>query len=287
MSRHPLLLGVAAIGAIGAADAPRPVDRGQAPQVYLPNAAARGTRVVRVGETFAVLPIVYVRAARIDQAIEVGAGGHRRQIDAGSVLPAVFLLAREGSSEGFIAYCTPRKAVERRLDGGFMGAMFGGALTRKVVRSVTDEQFCLADRDGDGAAEASMVVGDGWGSMRSPRTIAPVPLNIADDVPVSAMDDAVRITFTGGGKSGPEFRFAVVQQGKNRSFTTFGGQPSAVFVSGKAGWPQRTTIAAAQFDITGYDPAARAVTIRWPEDVKLDQRVAVSDGLTYTVRFGY
>ncbi len=270
-----------------AATQDKPKDREQSPQVYLPNSMPRGEQTVKVGDEIAVLPLVYTRAATIDRTIEVSAGGRRQVIAAGTVLPAEFLLDSQNGTDGVVAYCTPRKASERKVDKGMGAALFGGSLIRGIIRSATDAQFCLADRDHDGRAEVSMLVGNGWGPERAPKAIDPVPMTVANDVRVSANDDAVRIVFTGGGKSGPSFKFAVIQQGSSRGFTTFGGERAVSSVSGKHGWPQRASIASAVFVVTGYDPVARTVTIKWPDDVQADERIEVEDGLHYVVRYGY
>jgi len=271
----------APIALIGAVSDHVPKDREQAAQIYRPNAAMRSARKLMVGDDVLIAPLVWTRAATVGRGVDVSVGDRRDFISQGDVLPEEFIANAQGSSDGFVAYCMPRKAKERgvdRMNGGAAGLM----LARSFVRSMNDAQFCLVDRDKDGQADASILVGAGWGPQRSMRPISPVPLAVANDVQISAHDDLVRIGFRDANKSGPTFEFEIRQQGEDRSFSTWGGQRSVLSYKAAKGWPQRVTIAGATFVITGYDPVAKTVTIEWPEDVDRNLRINISDGVTYT-----
>lgn len=273
----------ASIALIGAASDQLPRDREQAAQIYRPNIGKRGIQKLMEGDDVLVVPLVWTRAATVGRGVDVSAGDRRDFISQGDVLPEEFIANAQGSSNGFIAYCMPRKAKERsvdRMNGGAAGLM----LARKFMRSANDAQFCLVDRDKDGQADASILVGNGWGPQRSVRPIAPVPLATANDVQISPHDDLVRISFRDAHKSGPSFEFEIRQQGDDRSFSTWRGQRSILSYKAANGWPQRVTIAGATFVITGYDSVAKTVTIEWPEDVDRNLRINISDDVTYVPR---
>jgi hypothetical protein len=282
IARRALLV-CASVALVGAASDQMPKDRQQAAQIYRPNIGKRGVQKLMEGDDALVVPLIWTRAATVGRGVDVSAGDRRDFISQGDVLPEEFIASAQGSADGFIAYCMPRKAKERSVDrmNGHAGGLI---LARSLMRSMNDAQFCLVDRDKDGQADASILVGAGWGPQRSLRPIAPVPLTIANDVQISAHDDLVRISFRDAGKSGPSFEFEVRQQGDDRSFSTWGGQRSILSYKAAKGWPQRVTIAGATFVITGYDPVAKTVTVEWPEDVDRNVRIDISDDVTYVPR---
>ena len=256
-------------------------DREQSPQLFIPASGTGGEATYKVGDYVLRVPLVWARAAILTEGVTVTAGDRTETLAAGMALPDEILLEAEESKTFFTAFCTPRKAAERGLDGGLGGALFGGSLTRSLVRSATDAQFCLVDSDSDGKFDKSMLVGAGWGEVRTPRAITPVGFERRANVPISA-EDEVRIQLRAVGKSQVGFRLEIVQQGNKRAFQYIGGSNGVIatrdnWIGTKKGLPQFGEIYGAEFEITAFDRAARTVTIRWLP-VPRDRAMAIPDG---------
>lgn len=259
-------------------------DREQAEQVFRVTEAPKGEHEYKQGDYLLRVPLVWARAAVLSEAVTVTAGARSETIAAGSVLPEETLLEAENSKTFFTAYCTPRKAAERVLDKGVGAALFGGSLNRKLIRDMSDAQFCLADRDGDGRLEQSLLVGDGWGDARSPHSIAPVAYEKRDDAPISPNDE-VRFHFAKAGRSEVTFVLEILQQGKLRGFETIGGERRVRALPTGKSLPLRIGMYGTEFELVAYDTATKSVRIRWSEAVPAESRIVVSDKLVFHYSF--
>lgn len=264
-------------------------DRDQSPQLFLPNATPRGDQTYKVGEYILRAPILWYRAAIVRQEIVVTAGDRTQTLTVGTALPEEQLLTAENSGQFFTAYCTPRKASERLFEGDQSVA---GRLLAGLVKSTTDAQFCLVDRDKDGRFDESLLVGSGWGELRTPAAITPTPYEIATDVPISPQDE-VRIKFAGRPGAGPLFILEIIQQGRPRrfDFISSGGRYTAVAnrenrIMLGIEQPQRETIYGAEFIIIDYNREEKTVGLRWPADVNARLHMQIPDGMStpYTGR---
>jgi hypothetical protein len=259
-------------------------DREQSPQLFMANSGPRVEKSYYEGQDILRVPIVWHRAAVLRAKVILQAGDRADILLSGTALPEERLLEAKKSKTFFTAYCTPREARERSFDG-MTGT--GPLLAALITKNTTDAQFCLADRDGDGRFEQSLLVGAGWGSARKPRAITPVPYEVRNDVPISP-DDEVRINFFASDRAGPRMVLEIHQQGAPRVFDyisasgrfTVANRENRLDLSGS--FPQRFAIFGAEFEITGYDREAKKVTVRWPEDAEADRRLAIPDGISYS-----
>lgn len=262
--------------------------RQTAPQIAFPGEGATGEpRTVRVGETVLKVPLLWVRAARLEAATSVQGDKGPETIAAGTVLPLHLL--SDAAGQPVEAYCTPRRAAERATDKGIGAALFGGGkLWRKMIASATDRQLCLLDADGDARAEASLVIGDGPPQARTPRPIAPAALAVAELAPIGTGDHIALVLDRVSGRGDVlTFRMDVVQGGETRAFDSFSGpwgQSTRHTRVKRAGAATDTVILGTRLTIASADGAAKTALIaRQPGPGHF---VAVPDALSIVMR-GY
>jgi hypothetical protein len=257
------------------------------PQLAYPNSAPRGTQTYHRGEVIMTVPLMWEIGAKLPQATTIHAGDDSEDIAAGSVLQGV-MLTESASHRDEMAYCTPRKAAERKADSGMLGALLGGgSLWRGAIRGATDRQYCLIDSDDDGIADHSVELHAGSQTARTPIAIAPVQLGRDRMIPISEHDDCIEIVLVDVSANGSsaKFRINVIQQGADRVFDTIGQTPRLTYVTAKKGLPARTDIFHALFDVVSIDGTGRTAVVKWPDDVDAKAIVPIDDGLHIVMRW--
>lgn len=261
----------------------------EAQQVAYVNTAPTGDRVYTEGETILDTPLLWEAGARLIAPLTIAADTETISLNAGDILQAV-MLGKAGGAVRTQAYCTQRKAAERKADSGVLGAMLGGgSLWRSMLRAASDKQFCLLDANDDGIAEQSVMIHAGTPAARTPATIAPVTLDRQTKLPVSG-ENALRITINRVAKNGSSasFYLDVVQQGKSRTFTTFGDTARLTAISlKKADEAHIVEMVGTRFEIVSVNGPARQATIRWPQDRDANAFVPIPDGLRIVTRYYY
>jgi len=284
-------LGVSAFAAsivlAGSAHAAPLAARSPAVQLALPNSGPRVERTYQLGNAILDLPIVWASAATLGSAATIDVDGTSVQLPGGSIL-ALQVLTEDGGPS-VQAYCTARRAAERVTDRGLLAAPLWRLVLRPVLRSSTDRQLCLVDSDRDGRADQGLVIGDGSAEARTPHAIAPVPLEIADLVPISNQD-RVRIVLTRVDRHGAwaEFEIEIKQQGHDRVFDTisgaWGGASRMNRITIGPTPPTEASIIGADFLILAVDGSARSVRIGWPDKADRTRYVAIPDALRIVYR---
>ncbi|MBV9529170.1 hypothetical protein, partial [Sphingomonas sp.] len=170
---------------------------------------------------------------------------------------------------GARAFCVPRLADPNVRGGFLLGNLLGGAL----ARSLTDGQFCIIDRDGDGLADHSVLVNAGSAAEREPQPIQATPYAIAPAALVSE-GDAVRFVYRGGPDS---FEFQIVEQGHTRLFQTFEVRDAAGRGQRFDRWLRARKLdgdvysveaPGLAFTVSGYDPASKSVLVEWQRTIR-------------------
>jgi hypothetical protein len=258
----------------------------EASQVALPNSGPRGERTYRKGDVVLDVPLLWEMGATLVDPVTIMADGQNESLVAGQVLQMV-VLQQTGTSRKINAYCTPRKASERKADKGALGMLLGGgSLWRKAIRSATDRQLCLLDADDDGIADHSVVVNDGTPAARSPVSIAPAHLDRQKLLPISDKDH-LRITLVDVAAKGNYISLLldVIQQGETRAFDSFGGTNRRTGVALKTGFPQTAEMVGARFEVLAAGGPDRVTTIRWPEGADAGLAIPISDRLQIVMRY--
>ena len=118
-----LPLGVAANGP---APAPTQADFEiirEAQQLALVNTASPGEQEYSKGDAILDAPLVWEFAAKNAEPVSIATGDELKSLPSGTTLQAV-ILSKAGLPHTVHAYCTPRKATERKLDeGGWNGIL--------------------------------------------------------------------------------------------------------------------------------------------------------------------
>jgi hypothetical protein len=254
------------------------------PQIAFPNTGPRGQFDYKVGDTILTVPLLWARAATLDAPVTIKADTETITLEKNTVLPAAIIGPKAGTV--VLAFCTPRKAAERKAEKGGLGILLGGgSLWRSMIRSATDKQFCLIDADRDNKAEQSVMINAGSPQARSPVNITPVPLLVGENVPISPKDNlSIRFADTVAKGKFPTLELNILQQGETRQFDGFSGSwgsSNRVTTIGdkKTSWPITTKISAADFTVLGLDPITKILRIEWPAQVDEKQVVVVPDGL--------
>jgi hypothetical protein len=257
-------------------------------QLAVPAALPAQERNYRVGDTVLDLPLLWSSAATLLEPVTAEADGQSERLAAGTLLP-VQRLASASHGPTVTAYCTVRRAAERAADRNVIGQALFGALTRRVVQSLTDRQLCLLDSDNDGRLDQSLVVGDGSPEARTPRAIAPAGMRVADLVPISS-GNRIRLELTGVGRRGDSLNFLVhiEQEGHDRVFDIFGGSWGQVERRPRLrfgrGMPAEANMLGATLHVSNIDGPGRSVRLRWTGHADPGRAIVVPDGLRYERR---
>ncbi|MCL6249596.1 hypothetical protein M3P36_00840 [Altererythrobacter sp. KTW20L] len=253
----------------------------EAAQVFAANAAPRGERTFTRGQEVVRLPLLWEHAVELDRDVDFAVGGEIGTLARGTVLPLVkFSIVGDGSDVVDI-FCTPRRAGERALEGGMMGAMFGGVATRALVRSLTDSQRCLQDSDGDGLFDRTLVVGEGNNDYLLGPSLTPIAFQIRENVPVSEEDDAVVVTLRTVRRNSVHFLVDLVQQGKSRNFDTvtdgnYGTSRQLPF-DASADATRSWRIYGMDLRLVEHNVSAGSVTLEFPTEVDAERYPSIPD----------
>ena len=254
-------------------------------QLALPMDIPAGERSYRVGDTVLDLPLRWLAAATLTEAVTVEADGRSERLAAGTVLPFQFLSDSAGGPP-VRAYCTVRRATERGIERAGFGGTLLGSLTRRVVQSTTDRQLCLLDSDQDGRVDQSLVVNDGSPEARTPRAIAPAGVTVASLQPISGQNRLwLELSDVKRRGNGIHLRLHVEQLGHERVFDTLSGPWGSIgrfpWLQFDAGVPTDISLLGATMSVTGIDGPGRAVRLRWTGHDDPSRAVIISDRVTY------
>jgi len=273
------LAGVLFFAAMPAAAQYRPA--AAAVQLAMPTDVPTEDRTYRKNEALLDLPLLWARAATLQEAVTVEADGQSQQLAAGTVLGAQNLYNPSGG-DVLHAFCTPRRASERALDGGDRDYW----LARALLRGATDRQVCLVDSDYDGRFDQSLLVNAGPAEARVPHPIPPAAMTVAELVPMSARD-RIWVELVGIDRQGRALTLSihVEQQGHDRSFSRFGGRwgeveqrPRLQLTPGRS---NEFNVLGATLHVSAVDGAARTVRLRWTGHDDLTRAIVVPDQTTH------
>lgn len=248
-----------------------------ATQLAMPNAVPTEDRTYSKDEALLDLPLLWARAATLQEAVTVDADGNRQQLAAGTVLGAQRLVSASGV-DVLRAFCTPRRASERAFDRQRQNA----SLARALLRGATDRQLCLVDSDRDGRFDQSLLVNAGPPEARVPRPMAPVAMTVAELVPISARD-RIWVQLVGVDRRGASLTIVVhvQQQGHDRAFSRFGGRWGEVEARMRLRLnptgPTDINILGVTMHVSAVDGAARTVRLRWTGHQDLARAIVVPD----------
>ena len=257
-------------------------------QVFAANSSPRGERTFARNEEVLRLPLLWEQATVLDQSVNFAVGAEIGELSAGTVLPLVKFSAAGDGSDMVEIFCTPRRPGERSLEGGIMGAMFGGVATRALARSLTDTQRCLQDTDGDGSFDRTLIVGEGDNDFVIGPALDPFPYQVRSYVPISESDDAVVITLRSVRRSGVRFQFDIIQLGEPRNFDsatdgTYGTvRDKSMSVPPSEGIWQ---IYGVDLRYVASDASAARLTLDFPANVDAERYPSIPDRWTQLITY--
>jgi hypothetical protein len=172
-----------------------------------------GSKRIAKGDIAFEFPLRWESAAVLSRDLEVSAEDRQKTFKQGQALVESRLQFTDSGFARARSFCAPRLADPLTKPGGFL---LNNLLGRAIMRSATDGQFCIIDRDGDGTAEYSVLVNAGSPAAREPRQIAPVAYDLTPSAVVSE-GDSMKVRYRGG----RSFELQIVEQGHMRLFQTF------------------------------------------------------------------
>ncbi len=284
-------LGLSVAPSIASA-AETPVETAEtAPEVFLANSLPRGEREYQQGETVVRIPLVWLVAAKVSKSIHFAVGERRKDLAAGSTLPLTLAWLSKDAKGPVRAYCTERQAAERKLDNPLL-AGFNGIWTRKLLRSMSDAQFCLFDQNSDGKFDEWRLLGDGWEERAIAHPIEPIEFEVLKDAPKSVAfegRDEFTIQIKGVHNKDIHFVIDILQQGSHRSFDFIrSGEFSSnrdVYLRGDKGFPVKGNIFGVDLEILSTDVKSHKIRINWPESADAERRMGVADDTNLIVKF--
>ena len=261
----------------------------QSPEIFYPNSSPRGDFIIRQTDVVLKLPIIWATAARIDQPVILNVAGKTRELAAGAVLPQ----AEGTSSTGISGFCTPLRHGERKMEHGLNQVLFGnGLLARHIAQNRASEQFCLFDTDGDGQFDEVRYFDSGSKNGSQSEKLSPVRFTKIVNTPVSASDsDQVRVTASHIGSHSLILMLDFIQSGQARvwtSLTSGGYSAKRLFeIDLKKPLPQTVAFFGINLDIVAMDQNAKAVTVRFPENVDRNRIIVIPEETQIHYCFGY
>ena len=245
-----------------------------------------GEKRVSKGDTVFTFPLRWEQAAILSKDVEARADAQADLIKKGQAIVRTRLKFDSPEFSRARSFCVPRKAapVDDRLAGALLGS-----LGMKLVRSGTDGQFCLIDRDNDGQLDHSVLVNDGSPAARMPVQMAPISYELAVNVPVSE-GDSLRILY----RDKYRFELEIVQQDEVRHFDSFSVNTSA----GRREYLRQArsvktpdgsfaiTVPGVELSAASYDKASKSAAVRWPA-TKNATVMPVPEDVRFRVRYGY
>jgi hypothetical protein len=284
MDKLRFFLALTALSASGGAAAETQIAK--VPSRYLVvSPLEAGSKRIKAGDIAFEFPMRWESAAVLPQAVEVSADDRRVVIRSGQALASAQLRFDGPGFANAAAFCIPRTADPAAKKGGWMLTNLVGP---KLLRSLTDSQFCLIDRDRDGLADHSVLVNGGSPEARTPRPITPVSYNLAPEAIVSE-GDSIKILYRGGKNS---FEMLVVQQGTERLYQTFqfsdakGQHQFSRWLNREklAGGAYRMGAPGLIFNVRDYDPRTKSILVSWD---KTDEPAIVPIPDDVKIRYGY
>lgn len=249
------------------------------PRVLAFEPEPEGSRTLNKGDILWNVPLRWPSAAIIEQAIQLAADGRRTNLSVGDVLAETRLRFDDPALANAVSFCVARLADPGKATLGLIGGMLG--------RSLTDGQFCIVDKNRDGAADMSVLINAGSPAARMPVGIAPIRYRTDVGVEVGKGDYA-RLVYRGSRR----FELEFYQQGSKRrydSLTTTGNFGRESFSS----WIHRAklndgtqvyTTPGGPLYLRQYDKAAGTITIEWKPRTLL-KLMPIPDEVQTTVRF--
>jgi hypothetical protein len=249
------------------------------PRVLAFEREAGGSRTLVKDDVLWNVPLRWPKAAILEQSIQLAADDRRANVAAGDALAQTRLQFDDLALAGATSFCVARLADPTKATGGLLGGM--------LARSLTDGQFCIVDKEGDGVADMSVLINAGSPAARMPVPIPPVRYRTDVGVEVGKGDSA-RLVYRGGQK----FELEFYQQGSKRRFDTF-------TTSGNFGretfsaWIRRTKLGdgnqifatpSGKLRLRSFDKASGALTVDWDGRARL-KLMPVPDEVRTSVRF--
>jgi len=179
-----------------------------APRVLAFDTEAAGSRTLARDEVLWSIPLRWPKAAVLEQSTQLAADDRRANVNVGDVLAQTRLQFDDPALAGAVSFCVARRAEPNKLATLLIGDM--------IARSLSDGQFCIIDKDGDGSAEMSVLVNAGSAAARTPVAIPPLRYRLDVGVEVGKGDYA-RLVYRGGQK----FELEFYEQGAKRRYDTF------------------------------------------------------------------
>jgi hypothetical protein len=244
-----------------------------------------GEKRVTSNSTVFEFPLRWSEAAMPSQQVWVTADRDTRLIKKEQALVRARLVFDSPEFGNASAFCVPREAapIDDRLGGAFLGK-----LGMKLLRSQTDGQFCLIDKDNNGSFDHSVLINDGTSEARTPRPIETVGYRVEVGAPVWE-GDKVRIIYRG------KYRFdlEIVEQDNIRQFDSFTVTlPDGPHSYARQARASKTADGLYALKIPGidltvaYDKASQSASVRWPATAK-PTIMPVPEDVNYTYRIGY
>jgi hypothetical protein len=241
--------------------------------------AVAGSRTLARDEVLWNIPLRWPKAAILEQATQVAADDRRINLNVGDVLVQTRLQFDDPALANAATFCLPRRAEPNKVAVALIGDL--------IARSLSDGQFCIVDKDGDGRAEMSVLINAGSPAARMPVAIAPLPYRTDVGVEIGKGDYA-RLVY----RSGQKFELEFYEQGSKRRYDTFTSSTNF----GKEGYNsfiRRTKSPdGSQFFITpggtlrlrSVDSATGAITVEWDARSRL-KLMPVPDVVQTRIRY--
>lgn len=169
---------------------------------------AGGSRTLVKDDVLWNVPLRWPKAAILEQATQLAADDRRANLNVGDALAQTRLQFDDPALAHAVSFCVARLADPNKATWGIIGGI--------LARSLTDGQFCIIDKDGDGIADLSVLINAGSPAARTPVTMTPLRYRLAIGAEVGKGDYA-RLVYRGGQK----FELEFFEQGSKRRYDTF------------------------------------------------------------------
>lgn len=181
---------------------------GLPPRVLAFDLESAGSRTLAKDQALWSIPLRWPKAAILEHPTQIIADDRRVNLNVGDVLVQTRLQFDDPSLASAVSFCLPRRAEPNKMAVALIGDM--------IARSLSDGQFCIIDKDGDGTVEMSVLINAGSPAARTPVAIAPI--RYRSDVGVEiGKGDYARLVY----RSGQKFELEFYEQGSKRRYDTF------------------------------------------------------------------
>jgi hypothetical protein len=249
------------------------------PRVLAFDPESAGSRTLAKDQALWSIPLRWPKAAILEQAIQLGADDRRTNLNVGDVLAETRLQFDDPSLAGAVSFCVARLAEPSKVTTALIGGL--------LARSLTDGQFCIVDREGDGTADMSVLINAGSPTARTPVRIT--PLRYRSDVGVEVgKGDYARLVYRGGQK----FELEFYEQESKRRYDTFttttnlGKEAYSSFIrrTKTANGSQFFVTPGGTLNLRSFDEATGSITIDWDARTRF-KLIPVPDDVQTRVRF--